>query len=105
MNTTASDLLLLLENYHHPTICSQHTIDEMMKRPVLSDSSVSRLMPVVYLYHDYHNRPCFEHGGVDAGYRAHIYSFPQDELDIISFSATPQIPLPPLLPNRLPILF
>lgn len=85
MNTTASDLLLLLENYHHPTICSQHTIDEMMKRPVLSDGSLSNYAGGLFV-HDYHNRPCFEHGGVDAGYRAHIYSFPQDELDIVILS-------------------
>ena len=87
MNTTASDLLLLLENYHHPVICSQNTIDEMMKCPVLDDGSLSTYAGGLFV-HDYHGHLCFEHGGVDAGYRAHIYSFPKDELDIVILSNT-----------------
>lgn len=91
MNTNVSDLMLLLEHYHHPRICSQKTIDEMMNCPTLADGSRSGYGGGLFV-HEYKGHPCFEHGGVDAGYRAHVYSFPQDELDITIVSNTSNTP-------------
>lgn len=87
LNTTAMDMMLVLENYAKPTICKKETIDTMMERPTLADGTKSPygagLMLGCYKNHEY-----FEHGGVDAAFRAHAMSFYNDGLNIIILSNT-----------------
>lgn len=81
LHTTSHDLIRLLDHYRNPSVCSKETVALMKTTPVLADGSKSiyggGLMVGSYKGHSY-----FEHGGVDAAYRAHVMCFDQDDLEI-----------------------
>lgn len=82
LHTTAHDLMRVLENYKNPTVCKPETVEQMMRRPLLADGNQS-----VYggglMLGDYKGHAYLEHGGVDAGYRAHAMRLVDDDLDIV----------------------
>lgn len=91
MNTTAWDLLALLEHYHNPTICTRATVDEMKKAPILGDGSVSPYAGGLFVG-EYQGHPYFEHSGADAAFRAQVFSLEEDELDIAIVTNTANTP-------------
>lgn len=91
MNTTVWDLLTLLENYHNPTICTRATVEEMKKAPILSDGSVSPYAGGLFAG-EHKGHAYIEHSGADAAFRAQVFSFEQDELDIAIVTNTANTP-------------
>lgn len=93
LHTTASDLMIFLENYAEPKACTKQTVDFMRETPTLTSGEKSSygagLMVGNYNGHDY-----FEHSGADAAYRANVITFPTDELNIVILSNTQSISPP-----------
>lgn len=92
LHTTAEDFMKVLENYRHPKVGSQATIDLMMQRPTLTDGTLSGYGGGLMLG-EYQGHPYLEHGGADAAFRAHIMRFPNDDLDIVLLSNTQSMPM------------
>ncbi|ERJ13221.1 serine hydrolase domain-containing protein [Haloplasma contractile] len=92
LNTTADDFLKWMEQFKKPTICTSETINAMLETPELKDGKKS-----VYagglMVGDHQGHPYIEHGGSDAAFRSQIFRFIEDDLDIIIFSNTTNIPL------------
>lgn len=87
LNTTAQDLMRLRDNYSNHTICSRETVEQMMYRPILANGKESEYGGGL-MRGEYRGISYFEHGGVDAGYRAQLLCLQEEGVDIAILSNT-----------------
>ncbi|UCZ54948.1 serine hydrolase [Bacillus shivajii] len=87
LNTTASDFLKWLENYHSPKICSDETLTLMAENPTLTDGKECSYAGGLFVG-KYNGHKYIEHGGADAAYRSAVMHFTEDDVDIVIFSNT-----------------
>lgn len=87
VNTCATDLCKILDEYIHPNVIDPEII-ELMKTPVI----LSNGKPAEYcgglITHKLHGMDVFGHGGADAAYRGEIICIPEKELEIVLISNT-----------------
>lgn len=92
VNTCASDLCKILDEYIHPNVIDPKII-ELMKTPVV----LSNGEPAEYcgglMTHKIHHLDVFGHGGADAAYRGQISCIPEEELEIVLLSNTTTYPM------------
>ncbi len=81
MNTTAQDLLRLLEHYEHPTLCSAASVAEMKRNALLSGGTPGGYGGGLFVG-EYKGHPYYQHSGGDAAFLAQVYAFPEDGLQI-----------------------
>jgi len=92
LHTTAEDFMKWLNNFKNPTICKPETIVEMMKVPELTtDNETNYACGITVENKNGHKR--IGHGGADAGYRSHVFHYPDDDLDIVLLSNTENTPM------------
>lgn len=99
LHTTAHDMMRVLENYGAPKVGKPETIEAMMERPILADGSQS-IYGGGLMLGEYKGQPYLEHGGVDAGYRAHVMRLPKEDLNIVILCNT-QNTIPALAARRI----
>ncbi|MBQ1270481.1 MAG: beta-lactamase family protein, partial [Clostridia bacterium] len=92
MNTTAWDLLKLLQHYEEPTICSKESIEIMKTNALLNDGTLSGYGGGLFIG-EYKGHKYFQHSGADAAFRAQVYSFHDDHLQIAITTNTANTPL------------
>lgn len=83
LHTTAHDLAKWLDNFRTLKIGSADLIKTMLTVPTLTDLQEETSYAGGLFVGQLEGHSYFEHSGVDAGYRAQILSFIEEELDII----------------------
>lgn len=92
VNTCASDLCKVLDEYIHPNIIAPEII-ELMKKPAILNNGNPAEYCGGLMTHKLHGMDIFGHGGADAAYRGQIICIPQEELEIILISNTTTYPM------------
>jgi CubicO group peptidase (beta-lactamase class C family) len=92
LNTTATDFLKWMENFKNPTICSKETLKHMFENPKLTDGTDSSYAGGLFVG-EYKGHKYIEHGGADASYRSATIRFTDDDIDIVLFSNTQNMPM------------
>lgn len=92
MNTTAWDLLKLLHHYEEPIVCSKESIEIMKTNALLNDGTPSGYGGGLFIG-EYKGHKYFQHSGADAAFRAQVYSFHDDRLQIAITTNTANTPL------------
>lgn len=87
LNTTAHDFLKLIDEYKNPTHFDKKIFDIMFTPAVLLSGETSVYGGGMQI-NDHKGHRLYTHGGVDAGFRANMAIYPDDDLDIIIFSNT-----------------
>ena len=82
--TTVEDMVRWDDNFSHRRVGGDALIEQMLTPGKLNDAG-----PMSYAFglqvHSYRGLPIVEHGGADAGYRAHYLRFPDQRLTVICF--------------------
>ncbi len=92
LNTTAVDFLKWLDNYKDPKICKKETLDVMFTNPTLKNGKESEYACGLFSGY-YKGHPYIEHSGADAGFRSKVIHYIEDDVDIIVFSNTTNLPI------------
>jgi len=92
LHTTAQDFMKWLANFENPTICKAETIAEMIKVPKLTTDNET-IYASGLMVEDKNGHKRIGHGGADSGYRAHVYHYPDDNLDIVALSNVENTPM------------
>ena len=87
VNTCASDLCKVLDEYIHPNVIDPEII-ELMKKPVLLSNGKTAEYCGGLITHKLHGLDVFGHGGADAAYRGEIICIPEKELELVLISNT-----------------
>lgn len=93
LHTNAQDLLKWLDNFRDMKVGSQSIIETMLQVPELTDPTHQTSYGGGLFIGELEGHPYFEHSGVDAGYRAQIVSFMEDDLDIVILANTQSLPI------------
>lgn len=93
LHTNALDLLKWLDNFRDMKVGSQSIIETMLQVPQLIDPSNHTSYAGGLFIGELEGHRYFEHSGVDAGYRAQVVSFIDDQLDIIILANTQSLPI------------
>jgi CubicO group peptidase (beta-lactamase class C family) len=91
LHTTAKDFLKWLNTFRKPAICKPETIAEMMLPTKLSNGTTSPYGGGIFCG-DLEGYKYAQHGGADASFRSYSISFYEDDLDIVVFSNTANLP-------------
>lgn len=87
VNTCASDLIKVINEYQHPTL-----LTESNARFMLSPAHTNDGRPIEYcgglMHHSLEGYDVIEHSGADAAYRANFFWLPEKDLKIILLSNT-----------------
>ena len=87
VNTCASDLCKVLDEYIHPNVIDPEII-ELMKKPVLLSNGKTAEYCGGLITHKLHGLDVFGHGGADAAYRGEIICIPEKKLELVLISNT-----------------
>lgn len=87
VNTCASDLCKILDEYIQPNVIDPEII-EIMKSPAVLKNGKTIEYCGGLMTHKLHDLDVFGHGGADAAYRGQISCVPEKELEIIILSNT-----------------
>lgn len=82
LNTTVTDMIKWANELIHPTVFPASVVEKACT-PHLCKNGHRTEYGYGLMIHEYKGRPVVEHGGVDAGYRAHIYMVPGDETAVL----------------------
>lgn len=94
LHTTAHDFMKWMENYKHPTLCKQQTIDIMMQVPTLKDGAETNYAGGLMIG-ELDGHRYFKHGGSDAAFRSIIVGLPDDDIELVILSNTQNTPTDP----------
>jgi CubicO group peptidase (beta-lactamase class C family) len=83
--TTASDLVLWLDNFRHPEVGGAAGVARMQEEGVLADGKHTHYGLGIAL-DAYRGLQAISHGGGDAGYRSEVIWFPEQELGVAVIS-------------------
>lgn len=88
LHTTGLDFLKWMKNLRNPVVCSEETLKTMLEVPKLdSDEKTTYACGInVSVRDDLGGRTVIFHGGADAGYRAMMFSVPEEQIDIAIFA-------------------
>lgn len=87
VNTCASDLSKILDEYIHPQVIDPEIIALMKTPAILSDGTAAEYCGGL-MTHKLHGLDVFGHGGADAAYRGQVSCIPEKELEVILLSNT-----------------
>lgn len=87
VNTCASDLCKILDEYIHPNVLDPEII-ELMKLPAILNNGKQIEYCGGLMLHKIHDLDVFGHGGADAAYRGQVSCVPKEELEIVILSNT-----------------
>jgi len=91
LHTTAKDFLKWMTTFRKPAICKPETLQIMMTAPTLNDGNPSSYAGGL-MVGELDGKKYVQHGGSDASFRSFIMCFPEEELDIVIFANTANIP-------------
>lgn len=92
VNTCASDLCKVLDEYMHPNKIDPEIIELMKKPAILSNGEPAEYCGGL-MTHKLHGMDVFGHGGADAGYRGQIIVIPEKELEVVLISNSTTYPM------------
>ena len=87
LNTNVHDFIKLIDEYKNPKHFDKAIFDVMFTPAVLTDGEVS-IYGGGMMIQEHKGHKLYTHGGVDAGYRADMAIYPDDDLEIVIFSNT-----------------
>ncbi|MBQ7087750.1 MAG: beta-lactamase family protein [Clostridia bacterium] len=87
LNTNVHDFIKLMDEYKNPKHFDKAIFDVMFTPAVLTSGETS-IYGGGMMIQEHKGHKIYTHGGVDAGYRADMAIYPDDDLDIVIFANT-----------------